>query len=350
MPNGENVNNKMERGRNLKFIYLLVVGGILIFGGGWVLGIRSSSPKGATTTGTFCKSTPLRINGYKFVAPLLVCDTSSEKGKSRNNVLKDKISSIVNKAKSENKVSDISVYFQDFKTDTRININPDAEFNPASLNKIAIMIAVYKIIESNPSMLLQKVKYNGVDQNSWQEIKPADYLKNGQIYQLDEVIEKMIKYSDNNAFYLLLESMDNSILKSLYNDLQIPITLLNPEQIDFMTTRDASYFFRILYNSTYLLPDDSEKALSLLANSDFRDGIVASIPAGINVSHKFGLETIRNLEGELVMRELHDCGIIYNPKNPYILCIMTKSSASIPDIEGVIKNISSEVYNFQDAQ
>jgi beta-lactamase class A len=337
-------------GKNLKFIILSIVGGVLIFSGGWLLGSRFSSSVQKSTTGTFCKSTPLRINRYKFIAPLLVCDISSEKGKLRNDPLKSQINSIVNQAKDANKVSDVSVYFQDFKTDTRININPDIKFNPASLSKVAMMMAVYRIIESNPSILSQRIEYSGGDQNFGQEIRPADYLKNGQVYSPEEVVEKMIKYSDNNAFYLLLKSIDRSILESLYNDLQIPIALLSPEQIDFMTTKDASYFFRILYNATYLSPDGSEKALSLLSSSDFKNGIVAGVSEEVDVAHKFGLETIKNTEGQLVMRELHDCGIVYNSKNPYIICIMTKSTTSIFDIEGVIKDISSAVYKFQDTQ
>jgi beta-lactamase class A len=336
--------------KKLKFSIFCVVGGLLLVSGGWLLGSRFSLLPKKSATGTLCKSTPLRINGYKFIAPLLVCDISSEKGKLRNDLLKSQINIIINQTKEANKVSDISVYFQDFKTDTRININPDIKFNPASLNKVAMMMAVYRIIESNPSILSQRTRYGGGNRNSGQEIKPSDYLKDGQVYGVEEAIEKMIKYSDNNAFYLLLESIDRSTLESLYNDLQIPVTLLSPEQIDFMTTRDISYFFRILYNATYLSPDNSEKALGLLSNSDFKDGIVAGVPEGVDVAHKFGLETIKDTEGQLVTRELHDCGIVYNSKNPYILCIMTKSTTSIPDVEGVIKNISSAVYKFQDTQ
>jgi len=328
----------------LIIVLLLATG----FGSGWFL--RSNLTK---LSSSGCKSSPLRINTFKLVKPLLVCDTSTEKGKAQNTSLQNNLNSIVENAKRLNNVSEISVYFQDFNTDARIDINRDSKFNPASLNKVAIMIAVYKIIESDPAILLQKTLYTGGDQNSGQELMPGDYLKKGQTYSVDEIIKKMIQYSDNNAFYVLLSSMDHSILESLYKDLQVSTSLLNPntpDDYDYITTKDASYFFRVLFNSTYLSQDMSEKALETLSNTDYKKGIVAGVPKNITVAHKFGLITIKQDGDQIIRRELHDCGIIYHEKNPYLLCIMTKSTSSIENIEGVIKNISETVYKFQDSR
>jgi hypothetical protein len=64
----------------------------------------------------------------------------------------------------------------------------------------------------------------------------------------------------------------------------------------------------------------SEKALDLLTTTDFGEGIVADLPSGTVVAHKFGE---RGYAGSTV-RQLHDCGIVYHDHSPYLLCVMTR--------------------------
>ena len=87
----------------------------------------------------------------------------------------------------------------------------------------------------------------------------------------------------------------------------------------------------------------SEKALEYLSKSDFKYGLVASLPANIVVAHKFGFWA------ENGVRLLHDCGIVYYPNNPYLLCVMT----SAPDKEGydpTISELSRFIYQEVDRQ
>ena len=167
----------------------------------------------------------------------------------------------------------------------------------------------------------------------------------------------MIKDSDNNALSILSSNLliDVDALKAVYQDLEVPFLAdpanqQNPEKFDFMTTNNFSYFFRALYNGTYLDREYSEKALQILSDVDFKDGLVAGIPNGISISHKFGLESVAPNGFVITSRELHDCGIIYYPQTPYLLCVMTKSDSSIPSMETAIKNISSFVYKKVDNQ
>lgn len=304
-----------------------------------------------TFEGEKCTSLALRATGFKFIKPLLICDTNPEKDQAELKPLEKELQDLIEKEEEANNINDASVYFQDFKTDGRVNINKDEKFDSASIGKVATMIVFYKLAESIPSLLSGKVKYEGVEMNSGQEIQPKDYAKLGEIYTVDELIEKMIKYSDNNSLALLRSLVDVSKIKLIYKDLQIPIEFeaQDPEQFDWATTRDISYFFRVLYNSTFLRTDLSEKALGLLAETDYKNGLMAGVPDGIDVAHKFGLRTME-YQGTVVERELHDCGIIYHPKNPYLLCIMTKSSSGIPKIENTIKNISAAVYKYENSR
>ena len=83
---------------------------------------------------------------------------------------------------------------------------------------------------------------------------------------------------------------------------------------------------------------DSEKALDILSKTTFNDGLVAGVDKGITVSHKFG-----EYVGQQI--ELHDCGIIYYPENPYFLCIMTRGD-NLDNLKDVIKNISGQIYDY----
>jgi beta-lactamase class A len=153
----------------------------------------------------------------------------------------------------------------------------------------------------------------------------------------------MIKYSDNNATALLDENIDQNTLNDVYGDLNIP-TNDNPSlsNLDFITAHQVSTLFRVLYNATYLSRDDSEKALQLMSQSSFTQGIVAGVSSSTVVSHKLGLVGIapNNVTTE---HELHDCGIVYG-KDPYVICIMTRGSAPIATLESIVAQLSTVAY------
>ncbi len=73
------------------------------------------------------------------------------------------------------------------------------------------------------------------------------------------------------------------------------------------------------------------------------------MPPDIPSSNKFGERTVETKNTTTGMttvdyRELHDCGIIYYPRNPYLLCIMTKGQ-DFAKLSKIISDISSMVYN-----
>ncbi|KKQ95461.1 MAG: Beta-lactamase class A-like protein, partial [candidate division CPR2 bacterium GW2011_GWC2_39_10] len=171
---------------------------------------------------------------------------------------------------------------------------------------------------------------------------PAQTVKSGETHKVIDLIERMIKFSDNNAAYALINNIDRAKIDQTSKDLKVAYP--RQEVIDYITVNDFSYFLRVLYNATYLRSDLSERALELLGGIDFKDGLVAGVPSGITVAHKFGLQTGYNSVGIVEKRELHDCGIIYNEKSPYVLCIMTKSGDSFEGAKSTIKSISALVW------
>ncbi|MDQ5951658.1 MAG: beta-lactamase class, partial [Patescibacteria group bacterium] len=153
---------------------------------------------------------------------------------------------------------------------------------------------------------------------------PERLIKKGETYTMKQLMERMIIDSDNFAYELIIAEMDQSILIQVYNDLDIDIVKLNAEDPDgnILSVKDYPGFFRVLFNASYLSRKNSEEALEMLSKSAYDQGLVAGTPPDTLVAHKYG-ERFFSFSG---IHQLHDCGVVYNRKSPYLLCIMTKGN------------------------
>jgi hypothetical protein len=75
---------------------------------------------------------------------------------------------------------------------------------------------------------------------------------------------------------------------------------------------------------------------------EYKDGLIAGVPSNITISHKFGERELTDEKGNVV-NQLHDCGIVYYPEHPYLLCIMTRGK-NIDNLSRSISAISKIVY------
>lgn len=146
-------------------------------------------------------------------------------------------------------------------------------------------------------------------------------------------------YSDNTAFNALGRLLDSEDYQDAMFGLGVPYRVItNTSGTVFkISPKDYSNMFRSLYLSSYLRRASSQFILSMLANTEFTGGIPAGVPAETTVSHKVGIWE----DGEY----RHDCGIVYAPGNPYIICVMTMG-LSETESNRVIGNVSQTVYNY----
>ncbi len=248
---------------------------------------------------------------------------------------------------SSGRLKTASVYFRDINGSGGVTINPDEQYSPASLSKVPTMIAYYKIAESNPDILKDKIYYDGaVDMNEQEHIKSPIHIVPRTVYTVAELIEYMIRYSDNNAATLLIDHLNKTgyedVFNNLFRDMSITEVSLTD---DYMTISAYALFFRILYNATYINREMSERALKLMSQTDFTKGIDAGVAHNTVVSQKFGEFTVLDSRGSVLKRELHNCGIVYYPHHPYLLCIMTKGN-DFGALENVIAQISRMIYEY----
>lgn len=289
------------------------------------------------------KVVAVRGGGYKFINPLLDYE-QSENTFAELTSFKDDIQKYVNMVESQNKASLVSVYFRDLNNGPWYGVNETASFTPASLLKLPVMMAYYQEAANDPTVLSQRITVStSTVSDIPQVIEPQHQLQPGQSYTVEQLIEAMVEESDNTAAKILIDHVPLDILEQVYKQFSIPIpTASNPNVT--VTARNYGSLLRVLFNGSYLTKEYSEKALSILGQAEFKDGLVAGVPGNIMVSHKFG-----EYDGDNNFEELHDCGIVYYPNHPYVLCVMTQGS-DLKKLTDVIEGVSGLVYSQIDDQ
>lgn len=328
--------------RYVFFIVLIIIG--------YIIGIIQSTYIGNNNN---LNSQIRSNNGYKFTNPLIDCemfnpDTISTLTKTEETVLK-----FISESKNDSKVNEVAVYFRDLNQGRWFGINETNEFTPASLAKLPLVMSYLKKSEQEGGLLNNKILYKQDDltyqmaDGEEQYFSPSKKISNGQEYTIEELIEYSLVYSDNSAHFLLFDNIDKSYFNETIKELDLFSTIKSSQSV--ISPKDYGAIFRVLYNSTYLNQEDSEWLLELLSKSDFQNGIKKGVPEDIVVSNKFGEKGIifdnpnPEMLGTISVLQLHDCGIIYYPDNPYFLCVMTEGGDYYLQ-EKVIQEISKIVY------
>ncbi len=245
----------------------------------------------------------------------------------------------INSCLRKNYASKISVYLMDLNTRDWTGINENETYAIASLLKTPIMIAYFKKAEEGPGILQKTITYEAKSNALSQNILPENNVQLGNTHTIDDLIRYMIVYSDNVAMAILLENMDKNFLEKVRLDLQLP-PIIPKETERRISPKQFATPLQVLYNATYLNKSSSEKALKLLTQTGFTDGIIAGVPPGTVVAHKFA-ERVYMPEN---IRKLHDCGIVYAKKGPYLICIMTKGW-DFKELKSIVQTISRIAYD-----
>jgi len=281
-----------------------------------------------------------RLKGsYQFINPLLECDSSLGEKNIKLRNMEYLIKTYIDQVVRSGKVDTVAVYFRDLNNGPWMGINEDDEFAGASLLKLPLAMAVYKKSESNIGLLGTMVAYKeDKNSNNTQTFDLDMKLKLGKKYTLEELIERMLVNSDNEAKLLVEKFITGAEVANFFEELGIHSSVDNNYDI---SVREYGAFFRILYNSSYLSRENSEKILRILSKVSYSSGLKKWLPEGTVLSHKFGEKLI---DGS---GQLHDCGMVYRERPPYLICVMTRGS-KVKEMEKVIAEISKKVYTLSE--
>lgn len=217
---------------------------------------------------------------------------------------------------SENDVSG-TLYFEYLPTGTSIRVNGDERFTAASLMKLPVAMELFKAKELGVADLNQKVTLK----QEWLNDGFGDLYKKGAGYELSlqELVEILLKDSDNTALRAIIETNDRVLGTNdrALGSLDIEYTLGNDQSIQ-IGSRSYSSFLKCLYFACYNNKEDSQAILNLLSETKFNNRIVSGIAdPNVVIAHKIGVANV-NWQS--------DCGIVYIPSSNYVLCIMLEGT------------------------
>lgn len=276
---------------------------------------------------------------YPLINPVFCIDDETKRTTLNSGPLQTTIANYIAKAKQENQIIRASVYFRDLQNGPIINIDAYENFYGGSLLKVPIMLQYLKKAEKDTLLLNQKILIDeSIPQSQLADSEKTAQL--GQVYTIHDLLEKMIVYSDNAAKDALEKAApkllgDERSLKHVYSDLGLDE---ETNTSGALSLQEYATIFTIIYNVQYLSPEMSQEALTILSKSAFDRGIVAGVPTKITVANKFGIPVLNSDP-----KQLHDCGIIYHNKFPYILCVFTEGDDYLA-MEDVISHVSKLIY------
>lgn len=291
--------------------------------------------------------------GYRYVNAAFACE-GHVLDKSSYSAFRAELEDYIESAYASGAASEVAVYFRDLEGGPSFGINSFSTFAPASLLKLPVIFAIMDIAEGDPALLATRLAYSreAVSELSIPQQENFNFaglgLKEGNDYTVEEMARAAIVYSDNLSYYTLVK-----FLNSAYPDGRERILLAFQElgvidprdpQEETVSVRAYAQLFRTLYNASYLTPAASEKVLGWLAEATFDEGLAAGLPRGVALADKFGERV-----SEDGSNQLHDCGVVYYPGNPYTLCVMTKGRSWAP-LKKIIGEISALVYREVDSR
>jgi len=234
------------------------------------------------------------------------------------------------------------IFFLDFKTGKKIKVNAEVSYPAASLIKVPILIEVFKEAREGRIRLDRKLTVTRKDQ-----VGGSGILKTappGSKITVLKAATLMIQESDNTATDMLIRLVGMETVNGTMEKIGCRKTFLKRTIWDFdaadrgrdnvTTPQDMALMLASIENAS--LPDkDSCLAMkNILLGQKRRNLMTARLPKDLPVAHKTG-----GLSGIM-----HDCGIIYLPGRPYILCLLGKDIRDAGKAQESWRRISQEIY------
>lgn len=229
----------------------------------------------------------------------------------------------------------ISIYYEQINSGANISVNRDVKLFPASLSKLVQAILIAKKVETGMLTWDRVLELEAGDISS----------DSGTLYQrigdtsltVDNLLEALLVESDNTAQNIFRRSLtiDDYINFQYQTGLQ---DLYNEK--GFISAKEYTRILRVLYTSNFLEPENSQKILKLMAESNFKEYLSSGIPPTVPFAHKYGENIGQNI--------FADSGIVYVEDKPYMITVLIKGKDNTEETrnwaKGLMKQISQRAY------
>lgn len=247
----------------------------------------------------------------------------------------------------------IGLYFEYLPTGLSIGVNDTVQFYRASLVKLPVVMQAYKLVEQGR---IDKTEKLNITEHDIDKTYGDLWKQNRTEISFEEAVKLSLTISDNTAFRVINHRVDQEVsdaggevesaIADVYRYLDIPLN--NDAASLLISPKNYSSILKSLYFSAYLSYQSSSELLDILSKSEYTNWLPAPIPDDIVVAHKTG---VSDLSSDAVSHQLlvyTDCGIVYYPDRPYLLCIMVNSDDNEESLKH-IRALSLMIYDFIDS-
>ncbi len=211
----------------------------------------------------------------------------------------------------------------DPSTDERVAMGADQRFLAASLNKLPVLMTLYKAAANGEVDLDDEISMQASDVQAYGTGVLYTYPI-GYTMTLRECANFLIKKSDNTAWKMLDRYLGRDYIRAeLHNAGARSTEYWLPNTT---TPEDVLLVLEKISDPSYTTPDLSAEMLNLMANTDFEDRLPQLLPEGTRVSHKIGYYGSTFADAGVVLPEGSR-----DAKNAYFIVVMaseTSESAS----------------------
>jgi beta-lactamase class A len=269
--------------------------------------------------------------------------------------LKQKLTEYFDRKKQAGVLTDAGMYFRDLEDGPHFGVNEYANFAAASLLKLPLVMQYLSLAEDDPALLKVRIRVPdqiGILYNV--SYPPPEKLVPGSDHTVEDLLQRTMEHSDNVAFVMLRQYLaqrygGETFLREAERQLGLVPEVAAHDYV-ISVVRYAA-MFKLLYRASFLNSAKSEEIIEMMLHTSFDRGLEQGVPPGVPVAHKFGEKGVNYQYDDRVefVAQLHDCGIVYYPDNPYILCVMTRGHSNA-ELEQVLGEVSRMVYEEVDSR
>jgi beta-lactamase class A len=240
----------------------------------------------------------------------------------------------------------------------RFRLNSDADYHAASTMKVPVMIELFRQADAGTLSLDEQLpiknEFHSIVDGSVYQLSVGDdsdadvYKAVGKTLSLRQLCEYMITVSSNFAANLLIERLGAKNVQATADRLgatgmHVLRGVEDQKAFDKGMNNTTTAFalatllWRIQAGTAVSKKADAEM-VAILERQHFNDGIPAGLPPGTPVAHKTGSIT----------KIHHDAAIVYGPRHPYVLVVLTRGIEDQKQSAALIASISKAVWDWEE--
>lgn len=234
-----------------------------------------------------------------------------------------------------------SFYFEYLPNGVNIRDGDDNISQAASLMKTPIVMDLYKLAEQGKINLENSSTVVPVDIDQDSVYGNPTHLKVGDTLTLRQAAEITLKDSDNTTLNIIKDRITPLVddTSDSFRSLDLSYTLggLASNQQLSISSRSYSSILKCLYYACFNNAQDATQMIQDLTGSSEPNRLAAGVGPGIKVAHKVG-------SGGTGAQS--DCGIVYVPGKPYMICLMFFNITSGTDVDPYFQHVSKLIYDY----